>query len=232
MVIAICDDEQLFRENLKNILIEYKRERRLHIDIVEFNNGNDLLEYQSHLDVIFLDYQMPEINGLDVAKKLRLQHNMCAIIFVTIYTDFMIDSFEVTPFRFLIKPIYKNKLFSTIDAYVRETKMFSPIIVNTLDGQITINSKDIIYIEADGKYCTIRTTTETFHTSKTISAVLDLLPSHCFYRTHKSYALNMHYVSLIKENCVTLNNKEKIIISRSKIVPFKNAYKDFIKCFR
>ena len=125
MVIAICDDEPLFRENLKNILIEYKRERRLHIDIVEFNNGNDLLDYQSHLDVIFLDYQMPGINGLDVARKLRHQHNMCAIIFVTIYTDFIIDSFEVSPFRFLIKPIYKNKLFSTIDAYVKEKKMFS-----------------------------------------------------------------------------------------------------------
>ena len=110
--------------------------------------------------------------------------------------------------------------------------MFSPIIVNTHDGQITISSEDIIYIEGDGKYCTIRTTTETFHTSKTISTVLDLLPSHCFYRTHKSYALNMFYVSLIKKNCITLNNDEKIIVSRNKIIPFKNAYKDFIKYFR
>ena len=106
MIIAICDDEQLFREELKNILIEYKRERRLHIDIVEFNNGNDLLEYQSHLDVIFLDYQMPGINGLDVAKKLRHQHNLCAIIFVTI----MVADSETRPFFF--KGVHLSKNFT------------------------------------------------------------------------------------------------------------------------
>ena len=231
MVIGICDDEALFREKLKNFLLEYKSERRLNIDIVEFKNGNDLLEYQSNLDVVFLDYQMPNINGLDVAKKLRVEHKMCAIIFVTIYTDFMIDSFEVTPFRFLVKPIYKEKLYLTLDDYIKEKKMFSPIIVNTPDGQVTINSEDIIYIEGDGKYSIIRTNSGTFRTSKILSDVLKLLPAHCFYRTHKSYIINLYCVSLIKDNYVTLTNDEKVIISRNKIVPFKNAYKDFIRYF-
>ena len=205
---------------------------RLHLDIVEFCNGNDLLNSNLTFDIVFLDYQMPGDNGLNVAKSLRLRHNICSIIFITSYPEFMIEAFSVNTFRFLIKPLDKGKLISAIDDYIKEKKMFSPITVNTYDGQRVINSEDIIYLEGDGKYCNIRTTNGFYHSSKTLSSVFKLLPTHCFFRTHKSYVVNLYCISLISNNCITLNNNEKVKISRSNISRFKRAYSTFIYHFK
>ena len=232
MIVAICDDESIFRNNLKLILIEYKQKMRLHLDIVEFCNGNDLLNSNLTFDIVFLDYQMPGDNGLNVAKSLRLRHNICSIIFITSYPEFMIEAFSVNTFRFLIKPLDKGKLISAIDDYIKEKKMFSPITVNTYDGQRVINSEDIIYLEGDGKYCNIRTTNGFYHSSKTLSSVFKLLPTHCFFRTHKSYVVNLYCIFLISNNCITLNNNEKVKISHNNISRFKRAYSTFIYHFK
>jgi DNA-binding LytR/AlgR family response regulator len=232
MIVAICDDESIFRKDLKLILIEYKQKMRLQMDIVEFCNGNDLLNSNLTFDIVFLDYQMPGDNGLNIAKALRLRHNICSIIFITSFPEFMIDAFSVNTFRFLIKPLDKNKLISAVDDYIREKKMFSPIVINTYDGQAIINSEDIVYLEGDGKYCNIRTINGFYHSSKTLSGVFKLLPQHCFFRTHKSYVVNLYCISLINGNHITLSNNEKVVISRNNIVEFKKAYGEFINHFR
>lgn len=232
MIVAICDDELIFREELKYKLINYKHKMRMHLDIVEFSSGSDLLKCNLNFDVIFLDYQMPGLDGLNTAKVLRTRNNICSIIFITSFPEFMIDAFSVNTFRFLIKPLNDDKLISAINDYIKEKKMFSPITVNTYDGQIVINSEDIVYLEGDGKYCNIRTINGCYHSSKTLASVFELLPKHCFFRTHKSYVVNMYCISLINDNCIALNNNEKIKISRHNIPPFKNAYKYFMQHFK
>lgn len=232
MVVAICDDESIFREKIKQMLLDYKIQRRMHLDIVEFDNGTSLLNYDSAFDIVFLDYQMPDINGLDIAKILRQRNNICSIVFVTSFPEFMIESFTVKTFRFLIKPIDEEKITAVLDDYIKEKKMFSPVVVNTYVGQIVINSDEIIYIEGDVKYCNIRTINETFHSSKTLSRVFSTLPTHCFFRTHKSYVVNLYCVVLIEDNRITLSNNERVVISRSNISNFRKAYYEFIKHYR
>ena len=94
-----------------------------------------------------------------------------------------------------------------------------------------IHSKNIIYLESDGKYCTIRTRSGTFHSSKTMSAVLDALPHYCFYRIHRSYAINMYHIDKISNNEISLSNGEKAQIGRNHVANFKRSYREFIKTF-
>ena len=108
MTVAICDDDKGFRTYLREILAEYKREIRISIDVYEFPDGKSLIESNIVFNVIFLDYQMPGIDGMKVARHLRAKKNFCSIVFVTSFPQFMIESFEVQPFRFLVKPIDKN----------------------------------------------------------------------------------------------------------------------------
>ncbi len=231
MIAAICDDEALFREKMSTILVEYKRLHRIHMDIVEFSNGQELLEYDEHCDIVFLDYDMPSLNGLEVAKILRNKRNHCCIVFVTSFGQYVYDSFEVNTYRYLIKPVEFPIISRVLDNYIREKKMLSPIMI-AVDGElITINSEDILYLEADGKYCNIRTLKNIFHSSKTLSKVFELLPQHCFFRTHKSYVVNLHSISSIKEDIIEFSNGERAKISRTQLNSFKNAYKDFIKHF-
>lgn len=231
MIAAICDDDEFFREKLKTFLINYKIKHRLHIDILEFEDGNALLNYSESYDLVFLDYQMPNLNGMETARILRARKNICSIIFITSFPEFMIESFEVNTYRFLIKPLDTSKLSNYIDCFVKDKKMFSPIVVNVYGEQKIINSSDIIYIEGSGKYCNIRTINTTVRSSKTLSGVLDLLPQHCFFRTHKSFAINLYCIVSIKDEYITLNNGEKAKISRNRMSNFKNAYKDFVKHF-
>ncbi len=231
MQIAVCDDEEEFRNKLKAILLEYKREKRIEMDIYEFQNGNSLLASKNIFDMVFIDYQMPGLDGLETAKQLRLKNCICSIIFITSYPQFILDSFEVQPFRFFIKPLDDKKLREALDSYIRQQKMLNPIIIIEDGEQKTINSENIIYIEGDGKYCLIRTAETAFRSSKTLSQVQKLLPQHCFYRIHKSYVINMYCVVSISGKEVLLINGEKAIIGRNHITDFKKVYKNFVKNF-
>ncbi len=231
MLAAICDDEAVFRGELKAFLLEYKKSRRIPLDIEEFSDGNSLLNNAGKFDIVFLDYEMPDLNGIETARALRARKNMCSIIYVTSYPEHVFEAFEVGTYRYLVKPLDKEKLTTALDDFIRDTKMMFPIVVNTDGEQLTISSEDIIYLEAEGKYCNIRTPDKFVRSSKTIAKVFDLLPAHCFYRTHKSYAVNFYCIISVKNNIILLNNGERINISRNRITDFKKAYKDFVKHF-
>ena len=229
MQIAICDDEKIFRDELRLLLVEYKKDRRLSIDIYEFSNGEDLIKTDIIFDIVFLDYQMPHINGMEIARTLRQNNALCSIVFVTNYPDFVFESFEVNPYRFLRKPILLEQIEELLKTYITHQKILSPIIINDSYGQYTIKATDIIYLEGEGKYCLIRTKTDLYHSSKTLSGVLNLLPKYCFYRVHKSYAVNLYCIQKIVNNEILLINGERVLVSRNNLANFKATYKNFIK---
>lgn len=229
MQIAICDDEKIFRDSLKEVLIKYKTEKRICLDIFEFESGEALLKTDEVFDVVFMDYQMPGIDGLETARILRSKNSICSIIFITAYPHFVMDSFTVQPFRFMEKPLDVIKIYEALDSYIKQQKLLYPLIIIENGEYKTVNAADIIYLEGDGKYCTVRTNKETLHSSKTISQVYKLLPAHCFYRIHKSYVINMYCITSFKENVVTLNNGEVATVSRNNIAEFKRVYMNFVK---
>lgn len=229
MMIAICDDEMIFRQNLKSFIYSYKTERRLHIDVYEYPSGEALLKTDKAFDIIFLDYQMSGINGMDVARELRQRNMACSIVFVTSYPQFVFESFEVQPYRFYVKPIAHAEIITLLNAFIKHQKMLSPIIVINDSEQQVISAKDILYLEGDGKYCIIRTSTNTYRSSKTLAQVHALLPQHCFYRSHKSYVVNLYGICSFDRGIATLINGEAAKIGRSKISEFKQIYKQFIR---
>ena len=107
--------------------------------------------------------------GLTVAKELRKRNVLSCIIFLTSYPHFMIDAFEVNTFRFLLKPIDKSKFFKAIDDYVKIVDANYPITLIQNKELKKINSNEICFIEADGKYSNIHLNTKVMHCSKTLS---------------------------------------------------------------
>lgn len=229
MLIAICDDENVFRKELKSYLLNYKSQHRLQIDIYQFMSGDDLLQSTETFDIIFLDYQMPGLDGMAVARKLRQKNITCSIVFITNYPQFMLESFEVQPYRFFIKPLLEHQLVSLMNTFIAQQKLLSPLIVINDREQKVISVKDILYIEGNGKYSIIRTTTDTYNSSKTLAQVHSLLPQHCFYRTHKSFVINLYCIDSISDKCAIITNGEKVQIARNKFTEFKHAYVEFIK---
>ncbi len=229
MRVAICDDEPAFRDELRALLRQYAADTRISMDIYEYPDGSSLLQAREVFDIVFMDYKMPGMNGLQTAHTLRRHNCICSIFFITSYPQFMIDSFDVSPFRFFIKPIDHDKLLSALDAYVKLQKQLNPIIIIQDGEQKTIRSETILYLEGDGKRCLIRTSNELFRSSKTLAKVLEALPGHCFYRIHKSYAVNLYFIQAVSGRHITLINGEKAVISRTHVSEFRNVYRNFVK---
>ena len=229
MQIAICDDDTIFRQTIREVLLNYKAKYRLEINIYEYESGDALLESNRVFDVIFLDYKMPGLDGMETARRLRKGNHICSIIFVTNYPEFVLESFAVQPFRFMVKPIEESLVEEAMNAYVKLQKVFFPISVLTNGEMKTIAAQDITYLEGDGKYCWIYTEKETYHSSKTLMEIHKVLPQYSFFRVHKSFVVNLFCISTIKDNLVILNSGEQLPISRTRLAGFKKAYRDFLK---
>lgn len=231
MLVAICDDEKGFREELKSMIFAYKAEHRMHIDVYEYSTGEALLNSSKAFDIIFLDYQMPGIDGMAAARELRCRNTTCSIVFVTAYPQFVLESFEVQPYRFFVKPLKQDQIISLMNTFIQQQALLAPIIVINDGEQNVIRAQDILYLEGNGKNSIIRTLDNTFTSSKTLSQVHALLPQHCFYRSHKSYVVNLYSINSFNKGIAALANGEVVKIGRSKIPEFKRIYKQFIKDF-
>ncbi len=229
MFAALCDDDKYITEEIKKLLLEYAKDNRITIDIDEFESGEELLNSEKNYDIIVLDYQLGSTNGLTVAKELRKRTVLSSIIFLTSYPNFMIDAFEVNTFRFLLKPIDKSKFFKAIDDYIKIVDANYPITIIQNKELKKINSNEICYIEADGKYSNIHLSDKIMHCSKTLAGVTKLLPAYCFVKTHRAFVVNLHYIKSYSSDTVYLSNGESAFLSKNYQKSFQTSYMNFLK---
>lgn len=229
MFAALCDDDKYIIEKVKKMLLEYAKDNRMTIDIDEFESGEELLNSEKNYDIIVLDYQLGSTDGLTVAKELRKQNVLSCIIFLTSYPHFMIDAFEVNTFRFLLKPIDRLKFFKAIDDYIKIIDANYPITIIQNKELKKINSNEICYIEADGKYSNIHLNDKIMHCSKTLAGVTKLLPAYCFVKTHRAFVVNLHYIKSYSSNTVYLSNGESAFLSKNYQKLFQTSYMNFLE---
>ena len=213
MRVAICDDESYWRESLKKYLNEYEKNNHIQILTEYFSSGYLLLQSVSDFDVIFMDYQMENLNGIETAGRIRDRNKNCIIIFVSAYPDVALDTFEVDAFRFLTKPINKEKLFRSLDDYLKAEKgQF--LIFKTHNGNIKLKEADIIYCEAVQRHTIIYTADTSYEAPTNIRNVEKMLPAGKFMRCHKSFIISFYHIRSYDNNEITLDRNYKAYIGR------------------
>lgn len=229
MKIAICDDQMAMHTELKKHLESYAQKRNLIMIYNDYTNGFDLISSQNEYDIIFMDYQMAEIDGLETARQIRKKNTDTTIIFLTSFPDIVFDTFEVNAYRFLVKPIDDARLEAALDSYLSDNDESNFILIKTDESNQKININDIIYIEASDKYCNIRTNEGTVLFKKTLSEIEKMLPEDKFFRCHRTYLVGFRHIVSHTSTDVVFDNKEKALISRVKLSPFKKAFTNYIK---
>lgn len=229
MRIAICDDENIMHKALKNHLEAYAHSRGIVLLYDDYFSGNELIKSKCEYDIIFMDYQMDGIDGLETARKLRKKKIKSAIIFLTSFAQIVFDSFEVDAYRFLMKPIDEDKLFSALDDYRKSVADSRYILVKHNDESIRVNIDDIIYIEASDKHCYIRTVDDSYLYKNTLAVIEKELPQDMFIRSHRTYLVGFKHIVSHNNTEILFDNNEKALISKLKFTPFKNAFTDYIK---
>ena len=147
--VAICDDESQICEVMRDKLQKYYFSSNINLSVKTFSSGEQVLESDlGRIDVLFLDVDMPGLDGLKTAKAIRKKNKDMIIIFLTAYSEFVFESFKVDAFRFLIKPVKDSELTETLEAV--QKKLYEPEEYLSFQFQNEIYSikySDILYIE-------------------------------------------------------------------------------------
>jgi len=215
--IAVCDDCHQQTEYMKMLVNKWANEKNIKITVDMFESAenfkSDWNENKAS-DILLLDIQMSGQNGVELARDLRRTDENLIIIFITAFTDFISDGYEVSALHYLVKPIQERKLFETLDKAVKSlAKNNSAVFLSADDGDIKVLLDDIIYIESFDHFLEITT----IHGKLTVKMPLYELERNLggnFIRCHRCYIVNMKYIKKITRTEITLDSNEAIPLSR------------------
>lgn len=231
MRIAICDDEKYFRDTLKIELGKYAKEFALDFVYTEFSSGELLLTSNTDFDLVFMDYQMRTINGIDTVDKMRKRNDKTIVVFITSYPHVVMECIKVQPYRFLTKPINHEDLYEALNSFVKQYNSDAYVLVydKEKDNMKRLAEWDILYAEADNIYCKVITFDNCYLYKNTLSNFEKKLKSDFFYRTHRSYLINMNFVDTYSHSEIFFENGERALLTKTKHFDFQKTYMAFLK---
>lgn len=229
--IAVCDDNKVDQDYVIDLLREYANENGVILEIQTFISAEQFLfQYAEEKDyqIIVLDIEMEKMNGVELAKKLREDNKEIQIFFVTGFSDYISEGYEVDALHYLMKPVSKEKIFRVMEKAVSNLKEEEKILFVQENGEmLKVLTKNIFYVEVFSHSCNIHTTEGVIETKMTISDLEKKLIDG-FIRVHRSYLVNLEQIKKIAKAEIFLENGSIIPLARRK---YKDVNIAFIRHF-
>lgn len=217
--IAIVEDNPEALNILKEYLDRYSKESKLEFCIGCYREGLSFLdEYDASTDLVFMDIDMPGMNGIEVSKRLRERDPNVVLIFVTNMAQFAIEGYSVDAMDFLLKPLGYSIFSAKMNKVTRRIfeRRDDAIIIND-DGNISkVFVRDIVYIDVYGHYLNYHLFDGLKVQRGNLSNLEKDMEKHGFIRANRSCMVNPTNISNVKGNELTMSNGEMITIGRSK----------------
>ncbi len=234
MIIGLCDDEKIQLDYIKLVIQKWTEDRQISCQVETFLSAEEFLfecSEQYPFDLLILDIQMGDMNGMDLAKKIRVVDKNLPIIFLTGVSDYVFDGYEVGALRYLLKPVKEEQLYLALeDVFLKpKDKKLDYYILSCSGEKRKIDFEDIIYIESLGHYLKMTTKHETYEWKSSLGQIMKELKGASFFNTHRSYLVNLKYVEKINKTDCLLSNGTTIPISRNNYQEFNES---FIKYYR
>ncbi len=233
---AVCDDDIAFAnilaEKINHLLFGVPEDIDYYVH--KFYSSRQVMKYveTKPINVLFLDIDMPEKNGFQVAEFLQQKSPDTIIIFVSAYDRFVYESFRFTPFCFLRKECIaselKNTLQNVLDKFFEST---SSVLFESMDGNVNIRTKDIVYIESVKNYYVVHCKSEKSYKCRgTLASIEQKLNPSNFIRVHKAFIINIHNVIAVHANRkIILYPNIVIHASSRKWSAFNSAYMEYTR---
>ncbi len=230
--IAVCDDEPFMAREIAAYLSGYMEEKRISAyRVSSFSNGRSLLESDCGFDLIFLDVQMEQPDGMETAKMLRQRENHSLIVFVTVLKECVFDAFEVEAYDFLVKPLDGDHFRRTMDRAVNalERRTAKSIMVRRGSSREVIPLSQIIYCEVQGRKIYIHQSDGKIISHYEKLDDFERRVDGRFFRCHRSYLVNLEYVRGCQSGRLTLSQGEQIPVSRLREQELTQALLRYMK---
>lgn len=229
ITVAVCDDDEKQIMLLRKMLNDWSSDKPFALDIAEYISAESFIfSYADNpCDILLLDIEMSGIGGMELAKKLRAKGDMLPIVFITGYSDYVTEGYDVEALHYLIKPVNKDKLFSVLDKFTDRNMCSEQIILPCGGETVKISPDRITCIEAQGrKTAAYLSDGGVLECDKGISGFSDM-NMHGFIRCHRSYLVNLRYVKSVGKTEITLDNGEIVPMSRREYGNVNRAFIEF-----
>lgn len=233
MKIAVCDDDKKVREQMSSMI----KRQAPDFDICQYATGENMISAGIDHDIYFLDIEMGDISGIELAKKIRSEQGNSGkrsiIIFVTGFREYMEDAFDVNAFHYLVKPIKEEKFAEVFQRAVKEVVAVDErrdkyIIVKDGESKKKLLLREIQYIESSDRKVV-------FHMdnglTETYARMYDLENElgDSFFRTHRCYIVNLEKVTAYSANSIQVLNGDSIMLAEKKYTDFVKTYLRYAK---
>lgn len=227
--IAVCDDDKVYADeiekNVRNVLLEHSYDAFFDLYI----KSNDLIDSHNVYDIAFLDIEMQPFNGIETAKRLKEINESIIIFFITSFDQYLDDAMDLNAFRYIKKPLDITRLRIGLEKALRlidNTKI--SFLLKDGNTSFIIESNQIIYIEIVGHYTKIYLRDNCYISANSMEFWAQKLIASFFYRVHKSFIVNLKYITGYSRDTITLCNRYLVPIAYRKQAAFRSYFLSFL----
>lgn len=232
MRIAICEDNMEHTEILAEMVDRWAKKENIQVVIGRYQSAEQFLfcmKDEPPYDLAFLDIQMSKINGLQLARMIREEDRLIFLVFTTALKKYAPKGYEVSAFRYLIKPLQEDEVFQVLTEASRmlvERKK-EAVIVTRGDESRRIFMDDIYYIEVDNHYIILHLCEESIRFKAKLKEFETQFKEPQFCKCHRSYIVNLKYVGKISREGVEIDSQKTLPISRSRWEALNHCYMEY-----
>lgn len=228
--LLICDDDISITNQVDQLVKRISKSYKIQFDITIENSSKNILKKAEAYDIAIIDIEMPNINGIKLSEELKTINPDIIIIILTSFQSYLDSAMKIHVFRYLSKPIDKNRFYTNLKDALDEYRLISKIITITNNDDVhLIKTKEILYIENRKRGSIIHTKHNTFVSNKKPKELLRIInQNNCFVYSHNSIIVNLQNVIEFNRSEVVLRKSDTETIST---YISQRKYSEFKKCF-
>jgi len=218
MRIAICEDNPKEQDRLKAAIQDWAQARNAQADVLCYASAEAFLMAwpEVSFDLAFLDIQMKDMDGIQLAETIRRSDKNMLLVFVTSFAQYVLKGYDVAALHYLIKPLSAAKLLPVLDKahMIWRSRQSDFLMLQDGSGQVKLPFDSIFYISMFSHTAEIHTEDRKYELRKTAAELTDMLPSH-FARCHRSYIVNLFKADCVYKESLILSDGTKLPVSRN-----------------
>ena len=228
--IAVVEDDEVYRSQIAGFIGRFGAEQGLELKVAQFRDGGEILaDYRPGYDIILLDIEMPQVDGMYTAEEIRRQDEDVVLVFVTNMAKYAVQGYSVGALDFILKPVEYDTFALKLSRAVSRVKSRedAQILLTTVEGAVRLNTRQIYYVEVQNRILYYHTDQGVYKVRGTMQGAQKELELRHFVRCNYWYLVNLRHVSEVKDNIAVVAGSE-LEISRRNRTAFLHALTNYV----